>query len=717
MNEGSLKQKIVENIKNVDSILVTVSLNPSVDELASALALTMFLNDLGKHATAVVSGEVPQTMNFLEPEKTFESSIDSLRDFVISLDKEKADHLRYKVDGDVVKIFITPYRTVISDKDLDYSQGDYNVEMVLAVGVNDQDHLDKALADHGRILHDAVVATVGLDPSSLGSLDYSDSTASSLSELAAGLIVALVTDEKKMSEQVASALLTGIVSATERFSNEHTTSSVMTVAAKLMAAGANQQLIAAKLREGSKLPISSEDSPSNIQKIDKKRSDNEQKNDPTRDRKKKKRGLSIEHSGAVAEDGSGEDAVDDVANISDQSDASAALLDAAIEKTSQELPPVQTSTPEEALQVAPDQDIVEDAPVPEETAAPDETPVVDETSVPPVESASDNAIPESTGEEILSEQLEAVGAVNTPQIPNLDEQLQQEIETTPVEDITNLETKPFEFIPAPVEGNISQSIGISDQHGTIDDKDIPEPSFGGVLNATTEQAADDKRIMKEESRNRTILSHGSTGYVGDTGVSSDSPINGATIATQEPAPVDIFSQPPASISLPTMPSFEPPVPPNEPQDNQQSSLPQDDFTTAPTLADIDQYNRQQDPNTALQAVEDIYSSIPQQTPQPIITPSMQAVQQGLPPLPTMPVAPVVDMPNGISTPPPPPLPNFGGLPPVPESMPDFSQLPPLPGSNEQLPPDNLGQILPPTQPIQQPPAPSDPGQFRLPGQQ
>lgn len=45
------------------------------------------------------------------------------------------------------------------------------------------------------------------------------------------------------------SLLTGIVSATERFSNDHTTSRAMTMAAQLMAAGANQQLIAAKLEE------------------------------------------------------------------------------------------------------------------------------------------------------------------------------------------------------------------------------------------------------------------------------------------------------------------------------------------------------------------------------------------------------------------------------------------------------------------------------------
>src|SRR5690606_20620871 len=160
MNDGNAKQQIVDKIKDKSNILVTVSTNPSVDELSAALGLTLLLNKMKKHATAVFSGAIPPAITFLDPQKTFENTVDSLRDFIIALDKEKADHLRYKVDGDVVKIFITPYRTTITSDDLEFSQGDYNVELVLALGVQNRDELDSALAAHGRILHDATVATL-----------------------------------------------------------------------------------------------------------------------------------------------------------------------------------------------------------------------------------------------------------------------------------------------------------------------------------------------------------------------------------------------------------------------------------------------------------------------------------------------------------------------------------------------------------------------------
>src|SRR5690606_7928928 len=71
----------------------------------------------------------------------------------------------------------------------------------------------------------------------------------SLCEMLVSLSEALKEEKTLLDEQTATAFLTGIVSATDRFSNDHTTSRVMTMAAQLMAAGANQQLIAAKLEE------------------------------------------------------------------------------------------------------------------------------------------------------------------------------------------------------------------------------------------------------------------------------------------------------------------------------------------------------------------------------------------------------------------------------------------------------------------------------------
>ena len=249
MSKNNAQEQIIAKLKESESILIAVNDSPSVDELSSALALTLAINNSGKHATAVASGEMPDALTFLRPEKTFEHSVDSLRDFIIALNKEKADHLRYKLVGDHVKIFITPYRSVISEKDLEFEQGDFNIDFVLALNVESQDRLDGALAAHGRIFHDASVGilTVGENQTNLNGTHWHAENASSLSELAVQIIESL--GKKNLTQPVATALLTGIVAETDRFSNVKAMAEVMSLAAKLISSGADQQLVVSKIRE------------------------------------------------------------------------------------------------------------------------------------------------------------------------------------------------------------------------------------------------------------------------------------------------------------------------------------------------------------------------------------------------------------------------------------------------------------------------------------
>ena len=83
MSKNNAQEQIIAKLKESESILIAVNDNPSVDELSSALALTLAINNSGKHATAVSSGKMPDALAFLRPEKTFENSVDSLRDFII----------------------------------------------------------------------------------------------------------------------------------------------------------------------------------------------------------------------------------------------------------------------------------------------------------------------------------------------------------------------------------------------------------------------------------------------------------------------------------------------------------------------------------------------------------------------------------------------------------------------------------------------------------
>lgn len=240
-NDG-IYAEVAGKIRDAKNVLIALSSDPSVDEMATAIGLSLYLDKLGKRATAIYSGATPNALEFLKPEETFESTADTLQDFVIALSKDKADHLRYKLDGDFVKIYITPYKARISEEDLEFSYGDFNVDLVIALDVANGIDLDSALREHGRIMHDAVIVNVTTgSPGKFGEIEWSDKHASSVSEMIARLLYNVSGAE--IGKEEATAFLTGIVAATNRFSNAGTTPETMQIASKLMKSGANQQLV------------------------------------------------------------------------------------------------------------------------------------------------------------------------------------------------------------------------------------------------------------------------------------------------------------------------------------------------------------------------------------------------------------------------------------------------------------------------------------------
>ena len=239
----SVYSEVISKIVDSKNVLIALSSDPSVDEMAAAIGLSLYLDKLGKRATAIYSGATPNALEFLKPEETFEPTADTLQDFVVALNKDKADHLRYKLDGDFVKIYITPYKTRITEEDLDFSYGDFNVDLVLALDVANGIDLDSALREHGRIMHDAVIVNITTGkPGKFGEIEWSDKNASSVSEMVANLLYNIKSDIK-IEKDEATAFLTGIVAATNRFSNSTTTPETMKIASKLMESGANQQLV------------------------------------------------------------------------------------------------------------------------------------------------------------------------------------------------------------------------------------------------------------------------------------------------------------------------------------------------------------------------------------------------------------------------------------------------------------------------------------------
>lgn len=619
MNDANPRQQIVDSIKNNNNILVTVSTNPSVDELSAALGLTVLLNNLGKRGTAVVSGQIPPAITFLEPDKTFESTTDSLRDFIIALDKEKADHLRYKVDGDVVKIFITPYRTQLSEGDLEFSLGDYNVEVVVALGVQDQDHLDKALDAQGAILHDATIVTLtaGEAVSNLGSINWQDQTASSLCEMLVSLSEALKEDKPLLDQQTSTAFLTGIVSSTDRFSNDKTSSRVMTMAAQLMAAGANQQLIAAKLEEAHEI------------------------------------GPNAQPAASQNSDGTSPLNADGTMSLAEGAEPEKVPKGTKKAK--------KAAKPEDGLVIEIDHPETEEKPA-EAPAAPQIAPAVADVAV----DGAVPAAPAETAEEALARELAEV-------VPPKQEPTAQALNQELTDAAQDEGTPPSMPLPDSGSSDAVPQLPTIDFEALLPKTSTPDPAPAPAP-AAPPAAVDPSSLpplppLDSAQPTQDVAAH--PGYMTDQ-PGSTTPMSGATQSDPSASTVDPFATPLVSPS--TLPPLQPD--PLFAEAHQSLTAPVAATITPPHTSDQIDYEEspiRNDP-AAVAAVPDFAAMNPTgltSTPQPAPTPAPAAAPSldNLPPLPPLP--PLPDVPNV----PPPPLPDLS----LPEAPAPAAGTPPAPG--------------------------------------
>lgn len=249
-NPGELtpKQQAAESIRQAGNILIMTGQHPTNDQITAVLALSMLLRKLDKRVTAVISDNIPATLNFL-PLDQLDKNLSGMRDFVLKLDLAKAevDKLKYTVEDGKLNIHITPFKGGFSPTDVSFGYGSYHYDLLIVLGVPTRARIDKVFTQTPGGFSDIPMINIDFHRSNeqYGAVNHIDGYASSLCEILTALAESV--QNGMIDEEIATILLTGIIAATDRFTATHTTAKSLTVAAQLMAAGAKQQTIVKNL--------------------------------------------------------------------------------------------------------------------------------------------------------------------------------------------------------------------------------------------------------------------------------------------------------------------------------------------------------------------------------------------------------------------------------------------------------------------------------------
>jgi len=245
----SLPNQIIEVIKRSNNILLMPSSPPDGDSIGSSLALYLALRKLGKHATVVCADPIPDVYDFLPMMSAIESEFAPAPDFIVTLDcaKAKIDSLQSKVENDKVNIIITAQKGQFSAEDISFSHGPNKYDLIITVDTAATQQLGRFYEDNPSLFSEVPVINIDHHASNegFGRINWVDIMSSSTTELILTLFQKMEENlgQKIIDEDIATLLLSGVITDTGSFQNSNTTPRSFAAAASLIRHGARQQEI------------------------------------------------------------------------------------------------------------------------------------------------------------------------------------------------------------------------------------------------------------------------------------------------------------------------------------------------------------------------------------------------------------------------------------------------------------------------------------------
>jgi len=242
-----LPYKQAQDLVNKSSqILVVLPNNPSTDAIASGLALFLALEKMKKKIKVVCHDfRLSPSHNFLPKSQEIFSGLESLKKFIISLNvkKTKVEELSYDINDDNLNIYIKPKNGFFNEKDVSTSVGGFDYDLIFVLDSTDLDSLGKLYDNNAEFFFKTPIINIDHDPANdyYGQINLVDITSTSTSEIIFEFIKQMGVDI--MNEQVATNLLTGIISKTKSFRTTSVTPRSLAISSHLVASGARRDEI------------------------------------------------------------------------------------------------------------------------------------------------------------------------------------------------------------------------------------------------------------------------------------------------------------------------------------------------------------------------------------------------------------------------------------------------------------------------------------------
>jgi len=234
-------------LEGAKSIAILIGSNPTVDSVASSLALYLALSSYGKQVT--VACAIPMTVAFnrlvgVDKIGTLVNGTGG-KNLVISFPYQEGsiEKVSYNIENDIFNLVIEPregYPMITQDM-IRYSFSGGSTDAIITVGVASTNDLGTLFTDNQQLFSEKSLINIDINPSNSRFGNRSnivDQTASTISELTTTLFSSL---GFTIDADIASNLLAGISNGSNNFTSAQTTAHTFEAAAICLKNGARKE--------------------------------------------------------------------------------------------------------------------------------------------------------------------------------------------------------------------------------------------------------------------------------------------------------------------------------------------------------------------------------------------------------------------------------------------------------------------------------------------
>lgn len=241
----NIQQQAKEIIERSQNILITCNKNLDGDNIGSAFAFYFLLKKMGKIPYLVLDKNLPEKFNFLPAVKFSIGKPNENQNLVISLDlrKKNVNEVYYEKKDESLKIIISPKDCALFHNDINVANGNATYDLMITLGAPDQESIGAIFEKEPELFHQTPILNIDIRPGNenYGKINFIDLQASSCSEILANFLRSYF--ENFIDSQIATCLLTGIITTTKNLQNSFCTPRTFTLTSYLMEKGGDQQII------------------------------------------------------------------------------------------------------------------------------------------------------------------------------------------------------------------------------------------------------------------------------------------------------------------------------------------------------------------------------------------------------------------------------------------------------------------------------------------